>query len=449
MDEELEKFKSLYGGFIPPCSQLIATYRKDKRFYGRLHCKKHGDYDIRGDDLKNRGCKNCNREKIKSEYDSNWKKECTVIHNNKFDYSNTEVGDVLEHSEIRCRDCNTTFKQTPASHKSGRGCPVCVLGVRGKSNLKTIEDVEKRAKEIGFNYDFSKSVYITCKDDIEIVCDKGHIFFQSPDELLNAKHGCKGCSKSKQTSKGEKELFNFISQFYKCEENNRKILGGKELDIYVPSIKVGVEYNGLYWHSNDRLKLSHFDKLNLAASKDIHLIFIYENDWVDKKEVVKRKLKDNLKIKDVNFTDVHYKDLSIYVDNSPKIEKLFNQNSLEPFLRFDGCYVMKLGEDIVALASYREYKSGILITEIVRPLNSIQTDYYDNFIKFFQNERKTFKIVASLDWLDDLFLRRLKAEFDSLVKNIDYYVEKGLLKKVKTKENAKTLTKAGYAIYKL
>jgi hypothetical protein len=51
--------------------------------------------------------------------------------------------------------------------------------------------------------------------------------------------------------------------------------------------------------------------------------------------------------------------------------------------------------------------------------------------------------------VDDLFLRRLKAEFDSLVKNIDYYVEKGLLKKVKTKENAKTLTKAGYAIYKL
>ena len=51
-------------------------------------------------------------------------------------------------------------------------------------------------------------------------------------------------------SKGEKELCQYIKSLYSGEilENTRKFIGGKELDIYLPELKLAFEYNGEYWH---------------------------------------------------------------------------------------------------------------------------------------------------------------------------------------------------------
>ena len=47
-----------------------------------------------------------------------------------------------------------------------------------------------------------------------------------------------------------KEIVNFIKSLnIKVDENNTTILNGKELDIYIPSHNVAIEYDGLYWHS--------------------------------------------------------------------------------------------------------------------------------------------------------------------------------------------------------
>lgn len=446
---ESVRFLELYGQYTPNCSTFKSAFRKGKRLYGEFECDNHGYYKIRGDDLKNRGCSSCTRAESKRLYDEQWKRDCTEIHGGKFDYTNTEVGDVLKKSFIKCNDCKTIFKQTPASHKSGRGCPVCVLDVRGKWNLKTIEDVKKQSKEIGFNYDFSKSIYITCKDNIEIVCDKGHTFFQSPDELINAKHGCKYCSKSKQISKGEKELYNFISEFYNCEENDRKLLQGKEIDIYIPKIKVGIEFNGLYWHSDERVKLPHHDKHNLAAKNGVHLISIYENDWEKRKELVKDKIKNNLKIRQDGFKDVFFKNVEIREEFNDEILKIFKDNSLESISNIDGFYTMYFNNELISIASYIHHKSDIIITEIVRPLESTPTDYYTNFIKHFSNQDRIFKIVVSIDWLDDMTVISEGGIFEKLLKNRKYFIYKQDLHKKELKEGLKTLTKAGYTIYKI
>ena len=36
--------------------------------------------------------------------------------------------------------------------------------------------------------------------------------------------------------------------------HDRNILNGKEIDIFIPKLKIGVEYNGLYWHSEANSK---------------------------------------------------------------------------------------------------------------------------------------------------------------------------------------------------
>lgn len=51
------------------------------------------------------------------------------------------------------------------------------------------------------------------------------------------------------TSIGQKEVSEFISSIgFSTETNNRSILSGPEIDIYVPEKKLGIEFDGVFWH---------------------------------------------------------------------------------------------------------------------------------------------------------------------------------------------------------
>lgn len=54
------------------------------------------------------------------------------------------------------------------------------------------------------------------------------------------------------TSNLEIELQSFIESIYKGPiiKNDRKVLDGKELDVYLPEKNLAIEFNGLYWHSD-------------------------------------------------------------------------------------------------------------------------------------------------------------------------------------------------------
>src|SRR5690606_34005707 len=250
-------------------------------------------------------------------------------------------------------------------------------------------------------------------------------------------------------SKQEEELFNFLRNYFKCERNNRKILKGKEIDIFLPEINVGVEYNGIYWHSDDMVKTSHFDKLNMGAIEDIHMVFIYENDWTRRKELVNKKLLDTLRVREKGFKFLTPWDVEVKEDNTEQVGKMFRRNSLQPHIKKDGFFVMRYEKEIIAIASYIDKGDYKLITEILRPFNATQTDYYINFIRYFQDSDISVKILASLDWLDDLYLKKFGATFEKLLSKKELYIYKGELYIKPPKENLKTITKTGYAIYNI
>ena len=79
----------------------------------------------------------------------------------------------------------------------------------------------------------------------------------------------------------EDELYNYIiSLGCTCLRNDRAILEGKELDLYIPDKKVAIEFNGSYWHNETiKSKYYHYDKFIACLNKGIHLISIYEYDY--------------------------------------------------------------------------------------------------------------------------------------------------------------------------
>ena len=80
--------------------------------------------------------------------------------------------------------------------------------------------------------------------------------------------------------------------------HDRSILNGKEIDIYLPKYKIGIEYNGLYWHSevNGKDRWYHINKLNECNEKGINLIQIFEDEYFFNKEIVFKKIEHLLKI---------------------------------------------------------------------------------------------------------------------------------------------------------
>ena len=91
------------------------------------------------------------------------------------------------------------------------------------------------------------------------------------------------------TSENEKKLLSFIQSYYSNATKSRLALDNKqEIDCYIDELKFGIEYNGLYWHSDEFLPQSyHLDKLNTAKSNNIKLIQIFEDEWIEKHEIVK------------------------------------------------------------------------------------------------------------------------------------------------------------------
>ena len=65
-------------------------------------------------------------------------------------------------------------------------------------------------------------------------------------------------AKSFHGSFAQREIFDFVCSLgFNAEENNRQVLNGKEIDIWIPERNIGIELDGLFWHkeheSNDRL----------------------------------------------------------------------------------------------------------------------------------------------------------------------------------------------------
>lgn len=107
---------------------------------------------------------------------------------------------------------------------------------------------------------------------------------------------CPRCSNN-GISKQENEIKDFIEKLGFGTEKYRfkGVTKGKEIDIYIPSNKIGIEYNGLYWHS-DRFKLKnyHLDKMLQAEEEGIRLINIFEDEWNNRQFQVKSFLKASL-----------------------------------------------------------------------------------------------------------------------------------------------------------
>ena len=279
-------------------------------------CTEHGKFlQSPKDHLSGKGCSSCGKEKTKSRLmllEDEFIKRANEVHGNRYDYSLVNYKDTRTKVEIICKE-HGSFFQSPNKHMQGNGCPACGRERTAEHNFLTLDDFIRKAKNVhGDKYDYSKSLYTGADNKLEITCVKHGKFLQTPHNHLKGTN-CPSCNAS--VSKPEIKLKDFIRSFYKGEiiTNSKNIIPPMELDIFVPTLNLAIEFNGGYWHSERfKDKNYHLNKYNLCKSKGIRLISIWEWEYLKDRDKIENFIKNlilekkklfarKLKIKEVDI----------------------------------------------------------------------------------------------------------------------------------------------------
>lgn len=186
-----------------------------------------------------------------------------------------------------CDICEHLFTTSPGRINMDFGCQPCGVKRSSDKRRRTHAEVAEIIQKMG--YSLVSKEYSKCLEKLEICCPKHGNFFSMLGDLVGG-HRCRKCSHT--SPKAQQDLFKFIKDFYPdAVDDTRRIIKPYELDIYIPSLSLAIEYNGLYWHSEEyKQKNDHIHKMKLCNEKGIRLITIFEDEWLKRQDQVKNFL---------------------------------------------------------------------------------------------------------------------------------------------------------------
>ena len=146
---------------------------------------------------------------------------------------------------FRCKKCAYEWSARPDHVLKGHGCPLCGGSMRKDNDtfLAQLAEINPMIEPL--------EPYTNARE--KILCRCNHCkneWAATPDKLLQG-NGCPNCDKRNKTSFPEQAIYFYLRKVYPdalgryCLPNSKM-----EIDIFIPSINVGVEYDGVYWHES-------------------------------------------------------------------------------------------------------------------------------------------------------------------------------------------------------
>lgn len=151
------------------------------------------------------------------------------------------------------------------------------LAVKGFNDLKTLRpdlaDEWNYEKNPGIDIE---SVIPGSKIKVWWICRKGHEW-QATVISRNSGRGCPICNQERSTSFPEQAIFFYVKKEFLDAKNRYSLKKNIEVDIFIPSLNIGIEYDGGYYHSSNKKKTIDAKKNVLLKSLGITLIRIAED----------------------------------------------------------------------------------------------------------------------------------------------------------------------------
>ena len=209
---------------------------------------------------------------------------------------------------------------------------------------------------------------------------------------------CRKCFPINKNSSLEISIKDFLNEHNITHiDGDKKILGGKEIDIFLPDYNIGIEVNGNYYHSElngDKDKNYHVNKTILAHKKNIKLIHIFEDEIIKKSNIVFSRLGNFLNLN----KKIYARKCTIKEIDKSTAEIFLNTNHIQGTCVDKHRYGLFYMDDLVSIITFSKKRRvlGNKTTigedyELLRFCNKLNHNVIGGFSKLLKNFIKIHK----------------------------------------------------------
>lgn len=251
---------------------LISTYISER------HCKLYGYYNFlysRYDDISKEDSIGEILYRIKNHID---KKPTCLICGKPVNFKRHAIG-YRTYCSIECsRKSDTYYKNRESTRTSHR---------------------KEKWKSLGYDIDIINEENFIVHDQCNLhnpFTIKASTFYNRWDTDIVM---CPICNPERNTETSIEQVIKNIldNNNISYKQHDRTIISPKELDFFLPDYNIGIECNGIYWHSGDYGKQLAKTKYTLANNK-IQLLTFWEDDIHNKKAIIESIIKTKCGLND-------------------------------------------------------------------------------------------------------------------------------------------------------
>jgi len=294
------------------------------------------------------------------------------------------------------------------------------IDFRNKSNITLIEkygtkSIFKNEKYRRENMIIGKHVnYISYlgENNSLFSCDLNfnHVFIISGDNFFHRMRSniplCTVCNPiGDQKSIKEKQLYEFIKSIYPGEVI-QSYRNGLEIDIYLPNLKLGFEFNGLYFHS-EKFKENnyHLNKTKHFGERGIRIIHIWEDNWSFSREIIESQIKSWLGL---TSNKIYARKCEVReISDSKLARKFLDDNHIQGFTSSSIKIGLYYENELVSLMVFDQYEGrnkmglgGWNLSRFCNKRNIVVIGGFSKLLDFFIKKWKPNRVIsyADRDW---------------------------------------------------
>jgi hypothetical protein len=201
-------------------------------------------------------------------------------------------------------------------------------------------------------------------------------------------------------SSGCAQLIQYIQNLnITISTNNKSLISPYEIDIFIPNLNLGIEYNGIYWHSElaGRHKHYHINKTKMCNDKGVRLVQIWENEWINQNEIVKSRINSLLGINHRIFArKCIVKELA-----TKQARAFFNETHIQGHVNGSQYLGLFLGDELVAAMSLGKSRfEKDKPAELLRYSNKLNCNVIGGASKLLSYFIKIFKPTRIVTYTD-------------------------------------------------
>jgi len=296
-----------------------------------------------------------------------------------------------------CSVCGYEWEASPNSRTRGNGCPEC-----GKKQWKQTKAQKLLEKEgalsqthpyLASQWDYEKNKGLTPDEityhysyKVHWICERGHKWEAPVNRRATRFSGCPQCSKENSTSFPEQAILYYLSRETKCE--SRFNYKGKEIDIYLPELSIGIEYDGSYFHNSKYKHNADLKKDAFFKKEGIRIIRV--------KESSENKIDGDVIY---NIPKPDYSNLQYVI------------NALVVLLSFENSIIVDIDKDRTSIYEQYIFLEKENSIKVKAPNIVLQWDYEKNgmikpeFIRYSSNLKMWWKCSEGHSWQATVYSR--------------------------------------------